>query len=142
MVRRLLIANRGEIAVRLIHAARELGIETVVACTKGEQGSMAAEMADVVAPVTSYLDVSALVAAGVEAGADGIHPGYGFLSEDARFAEATLAAGLEWVGPPPEAMRALGDKERARVLAEQAGVPVVPGATGDDGSLLAAAVEL
>ena len=142
MVRRLLIANRGEIAVRLIHAARELGIESVVACTEGEQGSMAAEMADVVAPVTSYLDVSALVAAGVEAGADAIHPGYGFLSEDPRFAEAALAAGLVWIGPPPEAMRSLGDKERARVLAEQAGVPVVPGATGDDDSLLAAAVEL
>ena len=142
MVRRLLIANRGEIAVRLIQASRELGIESVVACTESELSSLAAELADVVAPVTSYLDVAALVAAGARAGADAIHPGYGFLSEDARFAEATLAAGLVWVGPPPEAMRALGDKERARVLAERAGVPVVPGATGDDDALVAAAREL
>ncbi|MEP6759492.1 MAG: biotin carboxylase N-terminal domain-containing protein [Actinomycetota bacterium] len=142
MVRRVLIANRGEIAVRLIHACRERGIESVLACTESELGSMPAEIADVVSPVISYLDVSALVAAAVEAGADAIHPGYGFLSEDARFAEATLAAGLVWIGPPPEAMRALGDKERARVLADQAGVPVVPGATGDDDALLAAALEL
>ena len=142
MVRRLLIANRGEIAVRLIRACRELGIGAVVACTESERGSTAAELADLVAPVGSYLDPSALVAAGVDAGADAIHPGYGFLSEDARLAEAAIEAGLTWVGPPPEAMRALGDKVRARRLAEQAGVPVVPGATGDDETLVAAAGEL
>ena len=142
MVRRLLIANRGEIAVRVIRACRELGIESVVACTERELGSLAAELADAVAPVTSYLDPIALVAAAVDAGADALHPGYGFLSEDARLAEAAIAAGVTWVGPPPDAMRALGDKVRARELAERAGVPVVPGATGDDESLAAAAREL
>ncbi len=142
MVRRLLIANRGEIAVRVIRACRELGIEAVVACTTAELGSMAANLADDVTPVTSYLDPDALVAAAVAAGADAVHPGYGFLSEDARFADAVLGAGLAWVGPPPEAMRALGDKLRARAIAESAGVPVVPGAASDDATLLAAAAEL
>ena len=142
MVRRLLIANRGEIAVRLIRACRELGIDSVVACTERERGSMAAELADLVAPIGSYLDPSILVAAGVDAGADAIHPGYGFLSEDARLADAAIGAGLTWVGPPPDAMRALGDKVQARRLAEEAGVPVVPGATGDDEALVLAAREL
>jgi acetyl/propionyl-CoA carboxylase alpha subunit len=142
VVRRLLIANRGEIAVRVIRACRELGIGSVAACTERERGSIAAELADAVASIDSYLDPSALVAAAVETGADAIHPGYGFLSEDARLAEAAIAAGVTWVGPPPEAMRALGDKVRARELAEQAGVPVVPGATGDDERLAAAAREL
>lgn len=139
MVRRLLIANRGEIAVRVIRACRELGIEAVAACTSDDLGSMPAELADEVAAVPSYNDADALVAAAVASGVDAVHPGYGFLSEDARFADAVLAAGLTWVGPPPEAMRALGDKIRARALAEQAGVEVVPGATGDDGALLEAA---
>ncbi len=142
VVRRVLIANRGEIAVRLIQACRERGIESVVACTEGDLGSMAAGIADDVAPVTSYLDVSTLIAAGTHSGADAIHPGYGFLSEDWHFAEATLAADLVWIGPPPDAMRALADKERARELAERAGVPVVPGATGDKATLIAAAREL
>jgi 3-methylcrotonyl-CoA carboxylase alpha subunit len=142
VVRRLLIANRGEIAVRLIRACREVGIEPVAACTGREIGSMAAELADGVAPIESYLDPSGLARAAVEAGADAIHPGYGFLSEDARLAEAAIAAGVTWVGPPPEAMRALADKIRARELAEQAGVPVVPGATGDDAELAAAARDL
>jgi acetyl-CoA/propionyl-CoA carboxylase biotin carboxyl carrier protein len=142
VVRRLLIANRGEIAVRVIQACRELGIESVAACTEGELGSSASELADEVARVASYLDADALTAAAVGAGADAVHPGYGFLSEDARFAEAVEAAGLTWVGPPPAAMRLLGDKERARAIAEGAGVPVLPGATGDDDVLRRAAVEL
>ncbi|HJX07545.1 MAG TPA: biotin carboxylase N-terminal domain-containing protein [Actinomycetota bacterium] len=142
MVRRLLIANRGEIAVRLIHACRELGVSSVVACTESERSSMPAELADAVAPVESYLDAAGLVAAGLDAGADAVHPGYGFLSEDPRFADATIAAGMTWVGPPPEAMRALGDKIQARRLAEDARVPVVPGAVGDDGALVAAGREL
>jgi acetyl-CoA/propionyl-CoA carboxylase biotin carboxyl carrier protein len=142
VVHRILIANRGEIAVRVIRACREVGLGSVVACTDRELDSMAAEIADGVAPVPSYLDADALVAAAVSAGADAVHPGYGFLSEDTRFAEAVIAAGLTWVGPPPEAMRALGDKVRAREIAEAAGVPVVPGATGDDGALVQAAREL
>jgi acetyl-CoA/propionyl-CoA carboxylase biotin carboxyl carrier protein len=139
VVHRLLIANRGEIAVRVIRACRELDIGSVVACTDRELDSVAAQLADGVAPVASYLDADALVAAGVAASADAVHPGYGFLSEDARFADAAIAAGLGWVGPPPEAMRALGDKVRAREIAETAGVPVVPGATGDDDALVEAA---
>ncbi|MFL5790127.1 MAG: biotin carboxylase N-terminal domain-containing protein, partial [Actinomycetota bacterium] len=142
MVRRLLIANRGEIAVRLIRACRELGIESVAACTEREAGSMSAELADAVAPVETYLDASALASAAVDAGADALHPGYGFLSEDARLADAVIAAGITWIGPPPAAMRALGDKVQARALAERAGVPVVPGATGDDEALASAAREL
>ncbi len=142
MVRRLLIANRGEIAVRVIQACRELGIESVAACSDGELGSTAAELADDVVRVDSYLDAAALTAAAVSVGADAVHPGYGFLSEDARFADAVEAAGLIWVGPPPAAMRALGDKERAREIAQSGGVPVVPGATGDDDALLRAAAAL
>jgi acetyl/propionyl-CoA carboxylase alpha subunit len=142
VVRRLLIANRGEIAVRVIRACRELDIEAVVACTDHELDSMAAELADDVTTVRSYLDVDALVASALAAGADAVHPGYGFLSEEGRFAEAVLDAGLTWVGPPPEAMRWLGDKQRARALAADAGIPVVPGASGDDDSLLAAAQTL
>src|SRR4029077_16402578 len=117
VVRRLLIANRGEIAVRVIRACRELAIGSVVACTGRELGSVGAELAGAVAPVTSYLDPAALVAAAVDAGADAIHPGYGFLSEDARLAEAAIAAGVTWGGPPPDAVRALGDKVRARAPA-------------------------
>jgi acetyl/propionyl-CoA carboxylase alpha subunit len=142
VVRRVLIANRGEIGVRVIQACRELGIESVAACTAGEIGSTAGELADDVAVVPSYLDAEALTAAAVAAGADAVHPGYGFLSEDARFAEAVVAAGLAWVGPPPDAMRALGDKERAREIAEHAGVPILPGATGSDDALRRAADRL
>ena len=142
MVRRLLIANRGEIAVRVIQACRELDLESAVACTEAELDSTAADLADVVVQVESYLDAAELATAAVSAGADAVHPGYGFLSEDARFAEAVEGAGLTWVGPPPAAMRALADKERAREIAEGAGVPVLPGAAGDDEVLRRAASEL
>jgi acetyl/propionyl-CoA carboxylase alpha subunit len=133
-IRRLLIANRGEIAVRVVQACRELSIDAVVAVTEGERGSLPATLADAVAPVASYLDADALVAAAIDAGADAVHPGYGFLAEDAAFAEAVIGAGLTWVGPPPEAMRRLGDKVAARSVAAGAGVPVVPGAELHDRS--------
>jgi acetyl-CoA/propionyl-CoA carboxylase biotin carboxyl carrier protein len=139
MVRRVLIANRGEIAVRVVRACREEGVEAVVATAPGDETSLAASVADDVAAVPSYLDAEALVAAALAAGADAVHPGYGFLSEDPAFADAVLAAGLRWIGPPPAAMRALGDKVEARELAEEAGVPGAPGAAGDDAALLAAA---
>jgi acetyl/propionyl-CoA carboxylase alpha subunit len=142
VVRRLLIANRGEIAVRVIRACRELGIEAVAACTPDDAAGMAASLADEVVPVPSYLDADALVAAGRTAGADAVHPGYGFLAEDPAFAERVLDAGFVWVGPPPGAMRALGDKVRARAIAERAGVPTVPGGAGDDEALVAAARDL
>jgi len=131
-VERLLIANRGEIAVRVARACREAGIEVVALAGPGDDDALHVALADETRTVPSYLDADAIVAAGVDAGADAVHPGYGFLSERAGFAEAVLAAGLTWVGPPPEAMRALGDKVGARALAEQAGVPIVPGFAGPD----------
>jgi len=130
-LRRLLIANRGEIAVRIVRACRESDIAPVVAVAPGEQMSLAAEIADATVAVSSYLDAGAIVRAALEAGADAVHPGYGFLAEDPVFAELVLDAGLVWVGPPPEAMRALGDKVAARAVAEAAGVPVVPGSAGE-----------
>jgi acetyl/propionyl-CoA carboxylase alpha subunit len=142
VVRRLLIANRGEIAVRVIRACRELGIEAVAACAPDDAAGMPASLADAVAPVRSYLDADALVEAARTAGADAVHPGYGFLSEDPAFAARVLDAGLVWVGPPPAAMRALGDKVEARAIAERVGVATVPGAAGDEEALVAAARDL
>ena len=136
---RVLIANRGEIAVRIVRACRESGIVAIVAITPGESGALA-EVADGSVEVPSYLDADALVDAAVRTDADAVHPGYGFLAEDAGFAEQVIAAGLVWVGPPPAAMRVLGDKVQARSVAEAAGVPVVPGVVGDvDGGDLAEA---
>jgi acetyl/propionyl-CoA carboxylase alpha subunit len=130
-LRRLLIANRGEIAVRVVRACRETGIETVVAVGPGDAGGLAARIADDVVEVSSYLDGTDLTRAAVGAGADAVHPGYGFLSEDPAFARLVLDAGLSWVGPPPEAMRTLADKVAARGVAAEAGVPVVPGSAVD-----------
>ena len=131
-LRRVLIANRGEIAVRIVRACREEGVSPVVAVTPGDRVGLPATLADAVAEVPSYLDASALSRAATDAGADAVHPGYGFLAEDPAFAERVLEAGLRWVGPPPEAMRRLGDKVAARRVAEAVGVPVVPGVTADD----------
>jgi acetyl/propionyl-CoA carboxylase alpha subunit len=125
-LRRLLIANRGEIAVRIIHACREMGISAVVAVTDAERDGLPARLADATVEVESYMDAAALVRGASDAGADAVHPGYGFLAEDAAFAEQVVAAGLQWVGPPPDAMRRLGDKVQARAVAVSAGVPVVP----------------
>jgi acetyl/propionyl-CoA carboxylase alpha subunit len=146
-LRRLLIANRGEIAVRIVRACREMGIAPIVTVAPGDEASMWAEVADEAEEVTSYLDGAGTVGAAVAARADAVHPGYGFLSEDPAFAELVLEAGLRWVGPPPEAMRLLGDKVAARALATEAGVPVVPGsevAAGptQDSALLLAAEDL
>ncbi len=144
-IRRLLIANRGEIAVRIVRACRELGLEPVAVVGPGDVGALHAELADDAVEVGSYLDGAGLVAAATVAGADAVHPGYGFLSERADFAEQVRAAGLRWVGPPPEAMRLLGDKLAARGVAEAAGVPVVPGSAADsltDGALAEAAARL
>jgi acetyl/propionyl-CoA carboxylase alpha subunit len=131
-IERLLIANRGEIAVRIARACREAGVGVVALIGPGDEHAVHVSLADEAYPVTSYLDADAIVAAGVAAGVDAVHPGYGFLSERAGFAEAVLAAGLVWVGPPPDAMRSLGDKVGARLLAEAAGVPIVPGFAGPD----------
>jgi acetyl-CoA carboxylase, biotin carboxylase subunit len=133
VIRRLLIANRGEIAVRIVRACRELGIQTVQACSDVDRDSMAAQMADEAICIggavakDSYLNVDALLTAAAAARADAVHPGYGFLSENADFADACVQAGLTYVGPAPSTIRQMGDKVAARRLAVEAGVPVVPG---------------
>jgi 3-methylcrotonyl-CoA carboxylase alpha subunit len=136
-IERLLIANRGEIAVRVIRACREVGIAPVAVFEPDDRDALHVELSDEAHEVPSYLDGAAIVAAG--AGCDAVHPGYGYLAENAGFAEEVLRSGLRWVGPPPAAMRALGDKIEARRLAEAAGVPVVPGYAGvllDDETLV------
>jgi acetyl/propionyl-CoA carboxylase alpha subunit len=136
-IRRLLIANRGEIAVRVIRACRELGIQPVAVFEPDDRAALHVELADEAIEIPSYLDSGALLAAA--AGCDALHPGYGYLAENAAFAAAVERAGVTWIGPPPAAMRALGDKVEARRLAEAAGVPVVPGYAGvtlDDATLV------
>lgn len=143
-IRKLLVANRGEIAVRIIRAARELGIETVAVCSLADSNSLPAQLADEVkmigpAPAAqSYLNIEVLLQAARESGADAVHPGYGFLSENARFAEAVAAEGMIFVGPDAETIRRMGDKSCARSTAQAAGVPVVPGSDGELDSLEAA----
>jgi acetyl/propionyl-CoA carboxylase alpha subunit len=131
-IQKLLVANRGEIALRVFRACRELGIATVAVAPEDDAGSLHARSADETVRIASYLDAAEHVRAAQEAGADAIHPGYGFLAENADFAEAVEAAGLTWVGPPAEALRAGGDKLEAKRLAREAGVPVVPEGEPDE----------
>ena len=136
MFRSLLIANRGEIALRILRTARGLGLRTVAVYSEEDRDARHAREADDAvciggaAPRESYLDAAAIVAAARRAGAEAVHPGYGFLAESPAFARAVLDAGLVWVGPPPSAMQALGDKAEAKRLAGAAGVPVLPGYDG------------
>jgi 3-methylcrotonyl-CoA carboxylase alpha subunit len=146
MFQTILIANRGEIACRVIRTAKRLGIRTVAVYSDAEAGAMHVTMADEAhrigpAPVSeSYLRGDAIIAAALASGAQAIHPGYGFLSENAEFAEAVAVAGLTFIGPSPSAVRAMGLKDAAKALMEQAGVPVVPGYHGasQDPAVLAA----
>ncbi|MCW5260507.1 acetyl-CoA carboxylase biotin carboxylase subunit [Verminephrobacter eiseniae] len=132
----LLVANRGEIAVRIIRAARELGLRTVAVFSDADAGSLPTRLADQAVPIgpaqagKSYLNVAALLNAARSVGAGAIHPGYGFLSENAAFAEAVTAAGLVFVGPGAAAIRTMGDKAAARLAAQRAGVATVPGSAG------------
>jgi acetyl/propionyl-CoA carboxylase alpha subunit len=125
-IQKLLVANRGEIALRVFRACRELGIATVAVAPEDDVGSLHARSAGETVRIASYLDAAEHVRAAKETGADAIHPGYGFLAENADFAEAVETAGLTWVGPPPTALRAGGDKLEAKRIAREAGVPVVP----------------
>jgi acetyl/propionyl-CoA carboxylase alpha subunit len=128
-MRRLLVANRGEIALRIFRACSAEGIETVAVAAPDDRDALHAESADAVVEISSYLDPEEHVRAAGESGADVVHPGYGFLSESAELAEAVLGAGLTWVGPPPSALRAGGDKLAAKETARTAGVPVLPSGT-------------
>lgn len=138
--RRVLVANRGEIARRVLRACRRLGLETVAVYSDADAGALWVREADAAvrlgpAPAReSYLSAERILAAARETEAEAIHPGYGFLAEEAAFAEAVERAGLVWIGPPPGAMRALGDKSRARRLARRLGVPVLEGYDGEEQS--------
>jgi acetyl/propionyl-CoA carboxylase alpha subunit len=125
-MQRLLVANRGEIALRIFRACRDEGIAAIAVVAPDDLGSLHARSSDATVEIASYLDAEEHVRAAVESGADAIHPGYGFLAERAEFAEAVLAAGLTWIGPPPGALRAGGDKLAAKETAVRAGVPVLP----------------
>ncbi|MCM2398036.1 acetyl/propionyl/methylcrotonyl-CoA carboxylase subunit alpha [Rhizobium sp. S95] len=138
MFSRILIANRGEIAVRIIRTARRMGIATVAVYSEADRDAAHVAIADealAIGPASarqSYLDGDRIIAAARESGAEAIHPGYGFLSENADFAEACSAAGLVFIGPPAAAIRAMGGKSAAKTLMAAAGVPLVPGYHGDD----------
>jgi acetyl/propionyl-CoA carboxylase alpha subunit len=125
-VEKLLVANRGEIAVRVFRTCRELGIGTVAVVAPDDAGSLHARSADERVEIASYLQSEEHIRAARETGADAIHPGYGFLAENADFAAAVDAAGLSWVGPPSESLRLGGDKLAAKRIAREAGVPVLP----------------
>ncbi|WP_336205515.1 ATP-binding protein [Nonomuraea sp. LPB2021202275-12-8] len=124
---RVLVANRGEIAVRIIRTLRELGITSVAVHTASDAGARHVLEADVAYQVPKYLDIEAIVGVAERAGAQAVHPGYGFLSENAAFARRCAEAGLVFVGPPADAIDAMGDKIRAKTTVSAAGVPVVPG---------------
>src|SRR6266542_2841184 len=148
MFRKVLVANRGEIAVRIIRACKELGIPTVIAHSEADRESLGVLLADesvCIGPAASdrsYLNIANVVSAAQITGADAIHPGYGFLSENAYLAEVCEQVGITFIGPRPDSIRAFGDKVSARNLMRSAGVPVIPGTQdavpGVDAALAAA----
>ena len=138
MIRSLLIANRGEIACRVIRTARRLGIRTIAVFSDADRHALHVREADAAVHIgasparESYLVGEKILAAARETGAEAIHPGYGFLSENADFAQAVLDAGLIWVGQRPSSIRAMGLKDADKRLMDEVGVPTTPGYLGDD----------
>ena len=131
MFAKILIANRGEIACRVARTARRLGVRTVAVYTDADRGALHVRQADEARRIESYLEIAAVIAAARDTRAEAIHPGYGFLAENAEFAAACRAAKIVFIGPSPEAIAAMGDKAAAKRLMEKAGVPLVPGYHGD-----------
>ena len=140
MLTKLLIANRGEIALRILRACKELGIPTVAVYSEADKDLMHVKMADesiCIGPADSnrsYLNIPAIISAMELSGADGVHPGYGFLSENADFAEQVEKSGFEFIGPSSEIIRTIGNKISAKKLAQKIGLPVVPGSSGPTGT--------
>jgi len=130
MFKKILIANRGEIAVRIMRACKELGVKTVAVYSDADKNSQHAQLADEALPIESYLNVDSLLRAARASGADAVHPGYGFLSENASFALAVESADLKFIGPSADSIRAMGDKAESKIRMKKAGVPTVPGAEG------------
>src|SRR5579859_1918357 len=136
-VQKLLIANRGEIAVRIARTAAEMGIATVAVFSEDDAASLHTRKADVAVALkgagpAAYLDVAQLIAAARDSGCDAVHPGYGFLSENPAFARACAGANLTFIGPEPDTLQLFGDKGRARALAKQCGVPVLAGTRSEE----------